>query len=91
MQKFMWLKLNRGKLLTEGFWKSCRNPNYFGELLIYSSFLIMACHWFPVLWLGIMISMYWFPHMNKKEQSLSRYEEFKVYKSQSAFFIPYVW
>ena len=39
MQKFIFLKYQSG-LITDGFWKQCRHPNYFGELLIYLSFSI---------------------------------------------------
>jgi protein-S-isoprenylcysteine O-methyltransferase Ste14 len=91
MQKFMWLNLKKGNLLMMGMWKICRNPNYFGELLIYSSFIMISRHWFPAVWLSIVITHVWFPRMIKKEKSLSRYPEFAHYKKSSAWFIPYVW
>ena len=53
MQKFIFLKYQSG-LITDGFWKQCRHPNYFGELLIYLSFVIMVIET-PLWWLPTMI------------------------------------
>ncbi len=49
MQKTMFLKLKPGHLMTDGLWSRLRNPNYFGELLIYLGFGLLALHWAP-LW-----------------------------------------
>lgn len=82
----------QGNVLQDKLWANCRNPNYFGELLIYTSFAILARHWVPMVWLGCMISVYWMYNMMLKEKSLSRFkDEFERYKAQSAFFIPHVW
>jgi len=90
MQKHMSLSHRRGTLLTEGLWRTLRNPNYFGELLIYLSFAILAHHWVPLVVLGIWISAVWIPNMIKKDKSLSRYPEFAQYKANSKLFIPYL-
>jgi steroid 5-alpha reductase family enzyme len=90
MQKHMSLSHRRGTLLTEGLWRTLRNPNYFGELLIYLSFALLAHHWIPLLVLAIWISAVWIPNMRKKDKSLSRYPEFAQYKANSKLFIPYL-
>src|SRR5205085_5113976 len=73
MQKYMFLKYQPGKLLTEGLWRRLRNPNYFGELLIYLGFDLLAMHGAPLLVLFFFILVAWLPNMRKKDRSLSRY------------------
>ena len=93
MQKFIFLK-NQSGLITDGFWKQCRHPNYFGELLIYLSFVIMVLEtslwWVPSLILLLFIVAVWIPNMIKIDKSLSRYEEHTSYKKKTAFIIPYI-
>ena len=42
LQKYYCLKYRPGKLIDYGFFKITRNPNYFGEVLIYNSFAIIV-------------------------------------------------
>ena len=91
MQKFIQLQKVPNKLISNGLFSHCRNTNYFGELLIYSSFVIMAKHWFPLLVLFLFITIVWLPNMYKKDKSLSKYPEFEDYKNKSYFFIPLIW
>jgi protein-S-isoprenylcysteine O-methyltransferase Ste14 len=91
MQKHMWLSLKPGQLLTEGLWSKLRNPNYFGELLIYAGFSGLARHWVPLVALAGFVLFLWVPNMLKKDRSLSRYPEFAEYKEKSWRFIPFVW
>lgn len=90
MQKYMALKLNPGHLITDGFWRICRSPNYFGEFLIYSSFSMLALHGLPWVAFGILIVAAWIPYMRAKEKSLSRYPEFAAYKARTRLFIPFL-
>lgn len=90
MQKHVQLRLNPGHLITDGVWNRTRNPNYFGELLIYLGFVSLAWHWFPFVWLAAMILAVWVPNMIKKDKSLSRYKGFEGYKKSSALFIPFM-
>ena len=89
----IFLKYQSG-LITDGFWKQCRHPNYFGELLIYLSFVIMVFEtvlwWVPAIILTLFIVVVWIPNMIKIDKSLSRFEEHKAYKKKTAFIIPYV-
>ena len=90
MQKHTALMLKPG-LITTGLWSRLRNPNYFGELLIYLGFVAIPMHWFPLSALGVMIVGYWVPNMLKKDASLSRYPGWADYKARSWRFIPLVW
>jgi len=89
MQKHTTLKLNPGKLISDGLFKKSRNINYLGELFIYISFALLAMHWIPILILLIFILFVWFPNMIKKDKSLSRYKEFENYKNNSGMFFPF--
>ena len=94
MQKHTKLKLQPG-LLTEGLWSKLRNPNYFGELLIYLGFSaipVAALYgWIPLAALALMISFVWIPNMRRKDKSLSRHPGWDTYKKNSWCFLPLVW
>jgi steroid 5-alpha reductase family enzyme len=90
MQKHVSLSLRPG-LIDTGLWARLRNPNYFGELLIYLGFSMLAMHWIPIVALATFVLTYWVPNMLRKDKSLSRYPEFSAYKKRSFLFIPLVW
>jgi protein-S-isoprenylcysteine O-methyltransferase Ste14 len=89
MQKHTALKLKRG-LITDGLWARSRNPNYFGELLIYVGFgaLAYTYAWVPASVLALFLIIVWIPNMRKKDASLSRYPEFEKYKRESGLMFP---
>lgn len=89
MQKNISLKLKPG-LIQTGLWSKTRNPNYFGELLIYLGFSLLAMHWIPLAVMAFFISIIWIPNMLKKDRSLSRYPEYAAYKKRSKWLIPFV-
>jgi protein-S-isoprenylcysteine O-methyltransferase Ste14 len=86
-QKYFTLKYHKG-LITEGFFARCRNTNYLGEILIYTSFAILAMHWLPFVILGLFAIGLFLPNMRKKDQSLSRYPEFAQYEMISGLLVP---
>ncbi|MGD2162298.1 MAG: DUF1295 domain-containing protein [Anaerolineales bacterium] len=90
MQKFTALKMKPEHLIQDGFFERIRNPNYFGELLIYGSYALLAYHWVPFLVLGLYLILYWIPNMLRKDRSLSRYDGFADYKQKSKLFIPFL-
>jgi protein-S-isoprenylcysteine O-methyltransferase Ste14 len=88
MHKYISLKLAPSQLITQGIWSTSRNPNYFGEFLIYLSFALLANHWLPFLFFSLIILLEWVPNMIRKERSLSRYAEFAEYRRSSGVFFP---
>lgn len=86
-QKYYTLKYQPG-LITEGFFARCRNTNYLGEILIYTSFALLTMHWLPFVILALFIALVFVPNMHKKDQSLSRYPEFADYQTQSGLLFP---
>jgi len=90
MQKYTSLKLNPECLITTGLMARTRNINYFGELLIYGSFALLARHWLPAAILMAWVLFIWVPKMLKKDRSLSRYQDFKAYKERTKLFIPFL-
>ena len=90
MQKSMFLKLKPGHLMTDGLWSRLRNPNYFGELLIYLGFGLLAMHWAPLIVILLFVLIVWLPNMRRKDRSLARYPDFASYKARSKLFLPFV-
>jgi steroid 5-alpha reductase family enzyme len=90
MQKHTALAARPGRLITDGLWSRSRNPNYFGELLIYAAFTSLALHWVPLAALGSIVLAVWFPNMLRKDKSLSRYPDFAAYKARTTLFVPYL-
>lgn len=91
MQKYIQLKYSPSNLIDNGMFKSLRNTNYLGELLIYLGFSLLALDWTPIIALMIFIIFIWIPNMYKKDTSLSKYSKFKKYKSKTKRFIPFLW
>jgi protein-S-isoprenylcysteine O-methyltransferase Ste14 len=89
MQKHTALKLEPG-LITDGFWSLSRNPNYFGELLIYLGFGLLAMHWLPILVILSFIAVVWYPNMRRKDRSLARFESYADYRERTKLFIPFL-
>lgn len=89
MQKHIALTYKPG-LITTGLWARSRNPNYFGELLIYGGFSALAMHWIPYVALALFFTAVWVPNMLKKDKSLSRYPEFEAYRKSSGLLFPKV-
>ncbi len=90
MQKYVHLKLQPDRLITDGLLARVRSINYFGELLIYLSFPLLAMTWIAFIPITLFVATYWIPAMLRKDKSLSRYPEFEEYKRNSKLFIPFL-
>lgn len=86
-QKYYTLQVKRG-LIQEGIFSRTRNPNYLGEILIYTSYAIMSLHWLPFLILAGWVFGFFVRNMLAKDKSLSRYQEFAEYKKRTGLVFP---
>jgi protein-S-isoprenylcysteine O-methyltransferase Ste14 len=86
-QKYYMLELKPG-LIEEGLFSRTRNPNYLGEILIYTSFALMSLHWLPFLILAGWVFGFFVRNMLNKDRSLSRYPQFAEYKKRTGLLFP---
>ena len=89
-QKHFTLKLKKG-LITDGFFSYTRNPNYLGEILIYSGFMALSGSIIPFVVLFMVSVFMFYPNMRNKDKSMERHEGFKAYKQKTGFLIPNFW
>ena len=86
-QKYFQLRERRG-LINDGYFKWTRNPNYVGEIMLYSSFGILVNDrrvWFIF---SYMWSIVFVIRMALKEHSLLKKEGAKEYFERSWFLLP---
>ena len=54
-------------------------------------FSMLAMDWFPILVILLFVLIIWIPNMNKKDNSLSKYENFEEYKNKTSKFFPFIY
>jgi len=92
-QKFFTLRQRRG-LIDDGFFSRTRNPNYFGELLIYSGFALMASGADGLLWLlpwsvNLLVwAILFVPNWYAKDRSMARHAGFAAYARRTGLVLP---
>jgi protein-S-isoprenylcysteine O-methyltransferase Ste14 len=90
-QSYLQLKYQPGRLITNGFFAHTRNPNYFGEFMIYMGYAILSCNYSFFVYAGLVWLLIFLPSMLAKEASLSRYgKEWDEWKTRTGFFFPYL-
>jgi len=78
-------------LVSDGIWRFSRNINYFGDLLRYLSFSVIAGSAWAYLVTGAIVLLY-LQRINQKEQVMvTKYADFPAYQRASARLIPYLW
>lgn len=75
-------------LITDGFFQYCRNPNYLGEIMIYTGFAILSTSYivlpcFAVVWVCVFL-----PNMKLKDASMSRYPEWQAWADRTPLVFP---
>jgi protein-S-isoprenylcysteine O-methyltransferase Ste14 len=86
-QKYYTLQVRKG-LITGGLFSRTRNPNYLGEILIYTAYAMMAMHWLPFVVLAGWVFGFFVRNMLAKDRSLSRYPEFEAYRASTGLLFP---
>eukprot|EP00455_Lapot_gusevi_P053360 TRINITY_DN830_c0_g1_i1.p1 TRINITY_DN830_c0_g1~~TRINITY_DN830_c0_g1_i1.p1 ORF type:complete len:264 (+),score=87.75 TRINITY_DN830_c0_g1_i1:52-792(+) len=86
-QKFFTLKYKKG-LISEGWFARSRNINYLGEMMLYSTYAILAQHIVPWIVLTYVWILLFLTNMVYKDISLSKKEGWAKYKAQSGFLFP---
>jgi len=86
-QKYWTLKHQKG-LITDGFFTYTRNPNYLGEILIYSGFCLLSMHLVPWLILAAFVAAVFVPNMRKKDRSISRHKGWAEYEANTGLLFP---
>ncbi len=86
-QKFYTLRATR-RLIEDGLFSRTRNPNYLGEILIYTAYAIMSMHWLPFLVVAGWVFGFFVRNMLKKDRSLSRHPGFADYKRRTGLLFP---
>jgi protein-S-isoprenylcysteine O-methyltransferase Ste14 len=87
-QKYFVLR-ERRRLITDGMFAATRNPNYFGEILIYSSFNLLAQHWLPWVACGTVWVLVFLVNMLHKDASMSRYPEHAEWVRRTGLLLPH--
>jgi protein-S-isoprenylcysteine O-methyltransferase Ste14 len=85
-QKHYTLRLRPG-LITGGLFARTRNPNYLGEMLIYTAYALLARHWLPF----VVLAGWWTffaRNMLAKDRSLARHADFADYRARSGLLLP---
>jgi len=90
MQKFTALRLQPDQLITDGMLAYSRNINYFGELLIYIAFALLAMTWIAFIPLLLFIVSFWIPNIIRKEKILSKMKGYGEYKRKTRLFFPFI-
>ena len=69
-----------------------RNINFFGELLIYLAFALLAWTWAwaPLAVLALWIGFVWLPRMRAKERLLATLPGYEEYRRRSKYWIPFI-
>lgn len=81
----------RPYLISSGLFASSRSPNYFGEILLYSSFATITNHWLSYLTVVIFPCLTIFPaRIWQKEMSLRRKPGWIEYEKRSNILVPRV-
>lgn len=87
-QRHFTLKYRSG-LFTGGLYAYTRNPNYLGEIMIYSAYALLAQHW--IAWAIVIYATVstFLPRMYQKDHAISRHPGWGEYKAKTGLLIPW--
>ncbi|OQS05406.1 hypothetical protein THRCLA_02455 [Thraustotheca clavata] len=88
-QKYFQLKYKPG-LISDGWVTWSRNTNYFGEMMLYLSYALLAQHWFPFAVLAFVWSLLFASNMIAKDISLRKKNGGQLYVQRTGLLVPNV-
>lgn len=80
---------NKSGLFTGGLYAYTRNPNYLGEIMLYSAFALLADHWLAWAVVGLATFSTFLPRMYQKDHAISRHPGWAEYKARTGLLIPW--
>ncbi len=78
-------------LVSDGIWRFSRNINYFGDLMRYLSFSVVAGSFWAYI-VPSAIALLYLQRISQKEQTMGeKYAEYANYQQSSRRLIPFIW
>ncbi|MBE9228463.1 DUF1295 domain-containing protein [Phormidium sp. LEGE 05292] len=78
-------------LVKDNIWRFSRNINYFGDILRYLSFSVVAGSIWAYSVPASIAILYIQRMLQKEQQMVVKYPEYEEYKRSTARFIPFIW
>ena len=78
-------------LVRDGIWRFARHINYFGDLLRYLSFSVVAGSLWAYLVPATIAAVYWQRIQAREQAMLAKYENYSEYQQTSKQLIPFIW
>ncbi len=78
-------------LVADGIWRRVRHVNYFGDLLRYLSFAVLAGSGWAYLVPGLVLLLYLQRIAMKEKQMQVKYSEFSAWQQRSVRLLPGLW
>ncbi|CAE7634062.1 unnamed protein product, partial [Symbiodinium pilosum] len=91
LQKHVQLAFERPRrLITTELFAHMRNPNYFGEIMIYTGFAVLSMNWLPLVIFAAVWLQLFVPNMLAKEASMSRHAAWKDWVARTGLVYPWL-
>jgi protein-S-isoprenylcysteine O-methyltransferase Ste14 len=87
-QKYFVLQCRKG-LISNGWFATCRNMNYFGEVLLYSSFAVVSQSWIPWVCYAPIRGLIFGDRWVQKDSSIRKKEGGLEYMQQTWMIAPF--
>ncbi len=90
VQKMTAKQFNSG-LVKDNIWRLSRNINYFGDILRYLSFSIVAGSIYAYSVPGLILILYIQRMLQKDKTMTEKYPDYAEYQQKTTRFIPFIW
>lgn len=72
-------------------WSITRHPNYFGELLIFFSFIFCSASFLPLILLAAIVLFLWIPAIHQSDKELEKDPTGDTYQASTSKLIPFIY